>query len=107
MPKIKVYEFSKVNGTGFCYVFEKELAKQEKIIVKMPVVSANKRGVNDIGWISDGAVKLSGTFAKDPTKEEALWQPINDRDEVNKTTAAIKIENMGDECRIEMRAILN
>ena len=92
---------------AFNFVFEKDLAAGETVIVKMPSVSANKRGVNDIGWICNGTIELSGTFAKNPKSENALWQPIRNNDEVNKTVAALKIENKGGACRIEMRAIFN
>jgi hypothetical protein len=73
----------------------------------MPVVSANKRGINDIGWISNGNITLYGTLAKDARSEKALWQEIRENDEVNKVTSALKIVNNGDACRIEMRAIFN
>lgn len=106
MADIPLLQFKKTTS-AFNYVFERDLKAGETVIVKLPTVSANKRGVNDIGWISNGTVQLSGTFASNPKAESALWQPINDNDEVNKTTAAIKIENKGGACRIEMRAILN
>ena len=79
----------------------------ETVIVKMPAISANKRGINDIGWLSDGDVTLYGTLAKNPKSDKALWQEIRVNDEVNKVTSAIKIVNNGGACRIEMRAILN
>ena len=104
---MKLLEFEKANGTGFSYVFEKDLEPNETVIVRMPAVSANKRGINDIGWLSDGDVDLYGTLAKNPKGENALWQPIREHDEVNKVTSAIKIVNNGGACRIEMRAILN
>ena len=103
---MKLYEFERTS-TGFSFVFEKNLDAHETVIVKMPAISANKRGVNDIGWLSNGDVTLLGTFAKNPKSDDALCQEIREYDEVNKTTAAIKIINNGDACRIEMRAILN
>lgn len=102
---IKLYEFDKSGTTGFNFVFEKDLKANETVIVKMPPVSANKRGINDIGWLSNGNVTLYGTLAKNPKIDTALWQEIREHDEVNKTTAAIKIKNNGAACRIEMRAI--
>lgn len=102
---MQLLEFDKSGTTGFNFVFERDLAANETVIVKMPAVSANKRGINDIGWLSDGNVKLYGTLAKNPKSEKALWQEIRDNDEVNKVTAAIKIVNNGGACRIEMRAI--
>lgn len=102
---MELLEFDKAGTTGFNFVFEKDLKANETIIVKMPAISANKRGINDIGWMSNGNIKLYGTLAKNPKSEKALWQEIRENDEVNKVTAAIKIENKGDACRIEMRAI--
>lgn len=103
----KLFEFERSGTTGFNFVFEKDLEANETIIVKMPAISANKRGINDIGWVSDGDVTLYGTLAKNPKSEKALWQEIRVYDEVNKVTSAIKIVNNGGPCRIEMRAILN
>lgn len=106
--KAKVYEFKKTT-TGFCYVFDKYLNTDDEIIVKMPAVSANKRGVNDIGWISSaepGKLTIWGTFAEDPKSDDALWMVIRENDEINKTTAALKIKNSGQRCKIEIRAIL-
>ena len=105
---MKLLEFEKANGTGFSYVFERDLEANETVIVRMPAVSANKRGINDIGWITNGTdVELYATLAKNPKGEKALWQIIREYDEVNKVTSAIKIVNNGDACRIEIRAILN
>ena len=42
-------EFERMT-TGFDYVYEDTVGAGEAIYLKMPVVSANKRGVNDIGW---------------------------------------------------------
>lgn len=103
---MEVYEFENTSN-AFNYAFEKNLAAGEEVIVRMPRVSANKRGVNDIGWLSDGDVKLYGTLAQNPKAENALWQEIGINDDINKVTSAIKIENKGIACRIEMRVILN
>ena len=46
-------EFERMT-TGFDYVYEETVGAGEIIYLKMPVVSANKRGVNDIGWQCDG-----------------------------------------------------
>lgn len=109
---MKVYEFRKSTASGFCYVFDKHLKPGDEIIVKMPAISANKRSVNDIGWISNAErekLQISGTFAEDPKSKDALWMEINENDEINKTTAALKIYYFGEktDCRIEIRAILN
>ena len=104
---MQLLEFDRAGTTGFNFVFEKDLKASETVIVKMPAISANKRGINDIGWLSDGNITLYGTLAKNPKSEKALWQEIRENDEINKVTSALKIVNNGDACRIEMRAILN
>ena len=92
---------------GFSYVFEKTLAPFEEIIVKMPTVSSNKRGINDIGWVSNDEVTLWGTLSASP-KTTKLWQQIIDRDEVNKTVTALKVKNGGiDGNKIIIRVIMN
>ena len=103
---VKLLEFER-QTTGFSFVFERDLKANEIVILKMPAISANKRGVNDIGWLSDGDVTLYGTLAKNPKNPNALCQEIRVNDEVNKVTSAIVIVNNGGDCRIEMRAILN
>ena len=92
---------------GFDFVFEHTLTPGEEIIVRMPSVSVNKRGINDIGWQTNGDVTLFGTLSNEPESKEALWQELKDNDEVNKTIRAIKIVNSGDKCQIVIRAILN
>lgn len=95
-------------GNAFNFVFERELEANSEIIVEMPIVSPNKRGINDIGWQTDGDnVKLFGTLSGKPESENALWQEIKENEDVNKTVSAIKIVNGGDACRIAIRAILN
>ncbi len=97
-------EFKKVTN-GFNYVFEKEIGAGETVILKMPPVSPNKRGINDIGWQTDGSVTLYGTLSSDPESDGALWQEIKESDEVNKTVTAIKIVNGGSACNVTVRAI--
>ena len=104
---IKVLEFERSTSSAFNYVFEKEIKAFETIIVKMPAVSANKRGINDIGWVSNGDVTLYGTLSKDANSKNALWQEIGENQEINKVTSAIKIVNNGDACRVIIRAIFN
>jgi hypothetical protein len=111
---MKLLEFERTTN-AFNFVFEYDLSAEETVIVKLPPVSANKRGINDIGWLSDAdadengvpKITLYGTLAKNPKSEKALWQEIRVNDEINKCTSAIKIENKGNACRIEMRAIFN
>ena len=109
LPGIKLLEFDRTTN-AFNFVFEKDLKANETVIVKMPVVSANKRGINDIGWLCDaenGLVKLYGTLARNPKNPNALCQEIRVNDEINKVTSALIIVNSGGPCRIEMRAIFN
>jgi hypothetical protein len=100
---MKIYKFEQTTN-AFNYVFEKDLAANDEVIVKMPAVSANKRGINDIGWLSNGDVTLYGTLEKNPEKA-VLWQEIRVNDEVNKTTSFLKIVNNGDACKVAIRAI--
>ena len=92
---------------GFSYVYEKKLKDYETVILKMPTISPNKRGVNDVGWLTDGNVTIRGTLSAKPESSDALWQDIEDGDDINKTVSAIKIVNNGPACRVAVRAILN
>lgn len=98
-------KFEKVTN-GFNFVYEKELAANETVILAMPPVSPNKRGVNDIGWQTDGDVTVYGTLSKDPESEKALWQEIKENDTVNKTVSAIKVVNGGAACNVAIRVIM-
>ena len=106
---MKLYEFERANGTGFNFVFEHNLLPGETIYIRMPAVSANKRGINDIGWLTDGSketFRLWGSLAKNPFADNAIWQEIQENDEINKVTAFLKVENKDTVSRrIEMRAI--
>ena len=112
LSKKIILEFDRTTN-AFNYVFERYLNEGESIIIKMPSVSANKRGVNDIGWISDCEVyddgtpklKLYGTFSRNPRNPDALVQEIRVNDEINKVTSAIVVVNHGTRCKLEMRAI--
>ena len=74
----------------------------------MPQVSANKRGINDIGWATNGDnVILYGTLARDGKNPNAIWQEIEPYHGINKVVSYLKITNSGDACRIEIRAIFN
>lgn len=112
---MKWYEFDRTTN-AFNFVFELTIAEYDEIGVKMPVVSANKRGINDIGWASDAGldeydvpkIKLSGTLAKNPKDKNAIWQEIQANDEINKCVSALKIKNLDNKpVRIEIRAIFN
>lgn len=100
-------KFRKVTN-AFNFVYEKELSANETVILVMPPVSPNKRGVNDIGWQTDGDVTLYGTISSSPESENTLWQEIRPYDEVNKTVSYIKIVNNSQTtARINIRVVLN
>ena len=102
----KVELFKKENN-GFNYWFRREVKPNETVYVKMPAVSSNKRGVNDIGWQTDGDVTLYGTLWSDITAKDAIWQEIGDAAEVNKVVSGIKIvNNKNATCTVYIRAIL-
>jgi hypothetical protein len=92
---------------GFSYVYERKFKEYETVILKMPTISPNKRGVNDVGWLTDGDVTIYGTLSAKPESADALWQAIEDGDDINKTVSAVKIVNNGPACRVAIRAILN
>ena len=101
-------KFKKSNNSGFSYIYEKEIAADEVIILAMPTVSANKRSVNDIGWMTDGDnVELYGTLSSAPKSKKALWQRIESNDDINKTVTALKIVNRCDTaCNVAIKALL-
>ena len=94
-------------GDGFNYVLEGALEAGATVFVKMPPVSANKRGVNDIGWQCDGDdVTMYGTLSENPEKT-LMWSEIKRNYVVNKTISAIKIvNNDAVPCNICLRVIL-
>lgn len=102
---MKICQFRERNG-GFNYVFEYDLRSQEEIVLIMPRISANKRGVNDIAWQSDGDVTLYGTLSE-PLNINALWQEISDEYDINKCTRALKIKAGNADCHIIVRALLS
>lgn len=123
LPNVKLFEFQRTTN-AFNFVFRKEIGAKEAIIVKMPPVSANKRGINDIGWIGcavpdengnvpdeaeNPIIRIYGTLAENLRDGESLIQEIQENDEVNKTVSAIIVSNISETnaCIIEMRAIFN
>lgn len=95
-------------GDGFNYVLEGVLEAGATVFIKMPPVSANKRGVNDIGWQCDGFdVELYATLSTHP-EETVLWSEVEDNYVVNKTVSALKVTNNDSAaCNICIRVILN
>ena len=94
---------------GFSYYFDYLVPANETIFLKMPTVSANKRGINDVGYAYEPGINLYATLSEDPTKETALWMKVNPFTEINKTVSCIKIVNTDIENpkRVNIRAILN
>lgn len=103
---MKTYKWQK-STNGFDYHFEKELEPNEEILIKMPAISPNKRGVNDIGWQCDGDAVLYATLSYKPESESAIWTKIEDYDDINKTISYIKIVNGGGKSRVAIKALLN
>lgn len=102
---MKIYDFKK-GQNGFNYFFEKSIDPKTTILLKIPPVSSNKRGINDIGFACEEGITLSATISSRP--EGAIWQEIQDYDEINKTTSYIKIENTSDKAqKVNIRVIMN
>ena len=92
---------------GFAYTSEFELAANEEVMLKMPLVTPNKRGVNDIAWQADrDDIKIYGTLS-DKASSTRIWQEIMPYDEVNKVITAIKVVGGAAEANICIRVILN
>ena len=103
-------EYFRNASNAFNYSFEKLLKPAETVLLKMPPVSANKRGINDIGFISENEISLFATLSSRPDNDEVtLWQEIRPFDVINKTTSYIKIVNNSqtDFQRVNIRVILN
>ena len=93
---------------GFSYYYDKKVRPGEIRYLKMPTVSPNKRGINDIGFAYEDGISIYATLSADPFGENTIWQKINQYDEINKTISYIKIENAGESnARVNIRAILN
>jgi len=95
MRTVDQYELKKSN-TGFEYFYEAVLQPKEILRVQRPPVSANRRGINDIGYAYTGDVKVSATLTGLPDDENAVWQDIQPFDEINKTVSWIKFENLSE-----------
>ena len=102
-----MFEFKRTTN-GFNYVFEKAIPAGETVMLKMPTITPNKRGINDIGFAVEEGIILYATISSKPYDDSAIWQEIQPFDEINKTTSYIKIENTsGENKRVNIRAILN
>lgn len=101
-------ETFKNTTNAFSYTYERTLAAGETVFLKMPPVSPNKRGINDVGWLATDNIELSATLQDNPTAEGTMWQQILTDDEINKTVKIIKIVNTGTESgKVVIRAIFN
>lgn len=105
---MNVDQWKNSSNYGFSYYYEHTIEPGETRYLKMPVVTPNKRGVNDIGFAYEGDIALYATLSEKPFDLGAIWQKINDFDEINKTVSYIKIVNNGESsARVNLRAILN
>lgn len=100
-------EFKRTTN-GFNFVFEEAIAPGKTVILKMPPISPNKRGINDVGFAADNGISLYATISSQPEDDGAIWQEIQPFDEINKVTSYIKIVNSSDESkRVNIRVILS
>ena len=107
MSRYKIDEFTN-NSNAFGYSYEKEIMPNETRLLKMPRVTPNKRGVNDVGFAAENGIELYATLSANPNNDkQALWQRINNFDEINKTSSYLKIINTSENPkRINIRAIM-
>lgn len=98
--------FVHYDNTGFSYKAEGDVNAGEEIILTFPRVTANRRGVNAIGWQIDGDAKLYATLSNTPEREGAIWQEIRNDEDVNKTAAAIKFVGGAGKSHCWVRIIL-
>jgi len=99
----------KTDNTGFNYRWSGEIAAGEEVIVRFPVVTANRRGVNDIGWQIDdaGDATLWATLADMPEQDGVIWQEIRADEGINKTATAVKFVGGAGVSKVWLRIILN
>lgn len=114
--EMKTKDFKKSHGDlyGFNYCFEEKVPSDTTVILKLPLVTANKRSVSDIGWMvgcetdSDAdLISVSGTLSSNPLGSDAMWQELIPGEDVNKTLSGIKVSNGSTrECSVCIRVIL-
>ena len=92
---------------GFNFVFQEELSANGEVIVKIPDVSPNKKSISDIGWQTDGDVTLYGTLSAEPEDNSAIWQEIEEGEEINKAVYALKAVCGAESANIVIRVIFN
>jgi hypothetical protein len=110
----KQFQKSHGDGYGFNYCYEGKVESNAEVVLALPLVTANKRSVNDIGWMvgcSDDTdadlIVVSGTLSSDPFSEDAMWQQLIAGEDINKTLSGIKVRNASEkECTVCIRVIL-
>ena len=100
-------KFIHTDNTGFNYHWKGEVKTGDTVILRFPPVTANKRGVNDIGWQIDGGARLFATASPNPAADDALWQEIHDYEDINKCASGVKIIGAGGVSKCLVRIILN
>lgn len=94
-------------NTAYDYTADIELEAGATEYIEIPRVSANKKGVNDIGWQSDDDIVLYGTISSNYASTDTLWNEIRDGEEVNRTIRYIKAVNTGERSQhLYIRVIL-
>ena len=110
----KIKDFKKSHGDlyGFNFCYEDEIPADTSVMLKVPPVTANKRSVNDIGWMVQcddadaNSVFVKGTLSSN-VNEDSIWQDLIPGEDVNKTISGIMITNNGSSpCKAVIRAIL-
>ena len=109
-----IKDFKKSHGDmyGFNYCYEDEIPAATSVMLKVPLVTANKRSVNDIGWMVEctdddaDSVFVKGTLSSN-VNEDSIWQDLVPGEDVNKTISGIMITNNGgSSCKAVVRVIL-
>ena len=109
-PKFKKF---KPDLHGFNYYYEGTVEGGDTVILEIPAVTANKRSVNDIGWMywcendtDADKIVVSGTLSERPDTTD-MWQKLVAGEDANKTMSGIKIENnSANPCKVCVRVIL-
>ncbi len=97
MSNYRLDDFTRIlDGYGFNFVYERKIPAGETVILRMPLVSANKRSRSDIGYTVDDCVIIYGTVAANFADTDK-WVQIIDNGDINATVSALKLENTGNE----------
>ena len=104
---VKEERFTHCDNCGFNYWWKGVVKSGDTVLLRLPHVTANKRGVNDIAWQIDGDALLYATASDHPQDEDTLWQEIRDYEDINKCASAVKIVGEGGDSKAIIRIILN